>query len=140
MLIFFLSWFENMSISSKTKGQLEAEISVAMTQFEREHLGRGPKEARTFVIQDMILIRLKGVLTPAEEKLATERDGAQLIKQVRMRLIESSRPLLEQIITEKTGAAVVTLHTDISSVTGERIFVLSMNKNLEDELKKNFTG
>ena len=129
-----------MSISGKTKGQLEAEISVAMTQFERDHLGRGPKEARTFIVQDMILIRLKGVLTPAEEQLATERDGAQLIKQVRMRLIESSRPLLEQIIKERTGADVVTLHTDISSMTGERIFVLSMNKNLEDELKKNFTG
>lgn len=120
----------------KTKGQLEAEISAAITQFEREHLGRGPKEARTFIIQDMILIRLKGVLTPAEEKLATETDGAQLIKQVRMRLIESSRSLLEGIIQEKTGAEVMSLHTDISSRTGERVFVFCLNKNLEDELKK----
>ena len=128
-----------MTSLKKTKGQLEAEISVAMTQFERDHLGRGPKEARTFIIQDMILIRLKGILTPAEEKLATERDGAQLIKQVRMRLIESSRPQLEQIIKESAGAEVVTLHTDISSRTGERIFVLCMNKNLEDEFKKSFT-
>ena len=80
-----------MSGINKTKGQLEAEISNALTQFEREHPGRGPKEAKTFVIQDMLLIRLKGVLTPAEESLAREEDGATLIKQVRMRLIESSR-------------------------------------------------
>jgi uncharacterized protein YbcI len=126
-----------MNLVKKTKGQLEAEISTAVTQFERDHLGRGPKEARTFIIQDMILIRLKGVLTPAEEKLAADRDGAQLIKQVRLRLIESSRPLLEQIITEKTGAVVTTLHTDISSRTGERIFVLCLNKNLEEAVKKN---
>jgi uncharacterized protein YbcI len=90
-----------MSLLKKTKGQLEADISAAVTQFEREHLGRGPKESRTFIIQDMILIRLKGVLTPAEEQLAAEKDGAQLIKQVRMRLIESSRPLLEKIVKEK---------------------------------------
>lgn len=121
----------------KTKGQLEADISAAITQFEREHLGRGPKESRTFIIQDMILIRLKGVLTPAEEQLAAEKDGAQLIKQVRMRLIESSRTLLEKIIQEKTGAAVTSLHTDISSRTGERVLVLCLNKNLEEELKKN---
>ncbi len=121
----------------KTKGQLEADISTAVTQFEREHLGRGPKESRTFIVQDMILIRLKGVLTPAEEQLAAEKDGAQLIKQVRMRLIESSRSLLEKIIQEKTGAAVTSLHTDISSRTGERVFVLCLNKNLEEELKKN---
>lgn len=123
--------------AKKTKGQLEADISAAVTQFEREHLGRGPKESRTFIVQDMILIRLKGVLTPAEEQLAAEKDGAQLIKQVRMRLIESSRALLEKIIHEKTGAQVTSLHTDISSRTGERVFVLCLNKNLEDELKKN---
>lgn len=123
--------------STKTKGQLEADLSAAITQFEREYLGRGPREARSFIIQDMLLIRLKGVLTPAEERLASERDGAQIIKQVRMRLIESARPLLEQIIFDKTGAQVVTLHTDISSKNGERIFVFCLNKNLEEELHKN---
>ncbi|MCG3157208.1 MAG: hypothetical protein DKINENOH_03840 [bacterium] len=121
---------------TKTKGQLEADLSAAMTQFEREYLGRGPREARSFIIQDMVLVRLRGVLTPAEEKLASERDGAQLIKQVRMRLIESARSLLEQIVFEKTGAQVLTLHTDISSKTGERVFVLCLNKNLEEELRK----
>ncbi len=121
---------------TKTKGQLEADLSAAMTQFEREYLGRGPREARSFIIQDMVLVRLRGVLTPAEEKLASERDGAQLIKQVRMRLIESARSLLEQIVFEKTGAQVITLHTDISSKTGERVFVLCLDKNLEEELRK----
>lgn len=121
---------------AKTKGQLEAEISAAITQFEKDHLGRGPKEARTFIIQDMVLIRLKGVLTPAEEKLAKDGDGAQLIKQVRLRLIESSRPLLVQIIQEETGAQVTTVHTDISTRTGERVFVLGLNKNLEKELMR----
>jgi uncharacterized protein YbcI len=125
-----------MNLSNKTRGQLEAEISVAITQFEKEHLGRGPKEARAFIIQDMILVRLKGVLTPAEEMLAKNGSGAQLIKQVRLRLIEGSRPLLEQIIKDKTGARVISVHTDISTRTGERVFVLGLNKNLEDELKK----
>ena len=48
-----------------TIGQLESEISKAVTQFEREHLGRGPRETRTYIIQDIILVRLKGVLTPS---------------------------------------------------------------------------
>lgn len=125
-----------MNLPNKTKGQLEAEISVAITQFEKDHLGRGPKSARTFIIQDLVLIRLKGVLTPAEEKLAQDDSGAQLIKQIRMRLIEGSRSLLEQIIQDKTGAEVTSVHTDISTRTGERVFVLGLNKNLEDELKR----
>ncbi len=123
-------------MATTTKGQLEAEISNAFTQFEKDHLGRGPKEARAFIIQDLILIRLKGILTPAEEKLANEEGGAQLIKQVRMRLIETSRVILEQIISEKSGAKVMSVHADISTRTGERVFVLRLNKNLEDELRK----
>lgn len=127
-------------MQKKSKGQIEADLSAAITQFEREYLGRGPKESRSFIIQDMILVRLKGVLTPAEEKLALDKDGAQLIKQVRMRLIESARPMLEQLLLEKTGAEVISLHTDISSRTGERVFVFGLNKNLEEELKKNLAS
>ncbi|MCZ6818309.1 MAG: DUF2294 domain-containing protein [Calditrichaeota bacterium] len=120
---------------NKTKGQLESEISVAITLFEKEHLGRGPKESRTFIIQDMVLIRLKGVLTPAEEKLAKDEGGPQLIKQVRMRLIESSRSLLVKIIEDMTGAKITTVHTDISTRTGERVFIFGLDRNLENEFR-----
>ncbi len=120
---------------NKTKGQLEADISIAFTRFEKDQLGRGPKEAHTFIIHDMLLIRLKGVLTPAEVALAKDRDGAQLIKQTRMRLIESSRPLLEKIVRDTTGAKVTTIHTDISTRLGERIFVIGLDRDLESELR-----
>lgn len=123
-------------MSPKTKGQVEAEISAAITQFEKEHLGRGPNESKTFIVQDMVLIRLKGVLTPAEEQLATELEGARLIKQMRMRLIESSRSELVRIIEEKTGAQVTTVHADISTRTGERVFIFGLTLNLESELKR----
>jgi uncharacterized protein YbcI len=93
----------------KSKGQIEAEISNAITKFEKEHLGRGPIEANTYILDDMILIRLKGILTPAEERLATDNDGAQIIKQIRRRLIESSRPLLEDIISNITGEKIKSL-------------------------------
>jgi uncharacterized protein YbcI len=120
----------------KTKGQLEADISEEVTKFEKEHLGRGPKEVRTFIIQDMILVRLKGILSPAEEKLAKENDGIQLVKQIRRRLIESSRKVLENIIMEKSNAKVRTLHTDISSRTGERVIIFVMDRNIEEDFKQ----
>jgi len=123
-----------MNIKNKTKGQMEADISIAFTQFEKNQLGRGPKEAHTFIVHDMLLIRLKGVLTPAEVALAKDYEGAQLIKQTRMRLIESTRPLLEKIVLENTGVKMITLHTDISTRLGERIFVIGLEKNLEQEL------
>jgi uncharacterized protein YbcI len=121
-------------MNNSTKGALESQISNALTQFEKEHLGRGPKEARAFIIQDMVLVRLKGILTPAEENLASKEGGAHLIKDIRTRLIETSRPLLEKILKETTACDVISMHTDISSRNGERIFVFVLNKNLEKSL------
>lgn len=120
----------------QTKGQLEAQVAAAITQFEREHLGRGPHEVRTWIIQDLILVRLKGVLTPAEEKLARDPEGHRLIKEVRRQLLEGSRPILDEVIQQVTGMQVVTLHSDISIKTGERIIVLTLAEDLEAKLKR----
>ena len=112
-----------------TKGQIEAEIAEAIVKFEREYMGRGPEEARAYLVDDLIIVRLRGVLTPAERQLAKSEDAARgrsLIKQVRMELLEKGRPLLETLVQDITGQTVRSLHTDISTVTGERVFVFSL--------------
>ena len=114
---------------NKTKGQIEAEISEAIIKFEKEYMGRGPDETKTYIIDNMILIRLNRVLTPAEQQLARESGdtkGRSLIKEVRRELIEKARPLLDPMIEEITGTKVKSLHTDISTITGERIIVFTL--------------
>ncbi len=113
----------------KSRGEIEADISEAIVRFEREYMGRGPEEAKTHFVQDLIIVRLQGVLTPAEKQLSSSGPNGQgraLIKQVRMELIEKARPLLETLIQDITGQRVKSLHTDISTVTGERIVVFSL--------------
>src|SRR3990172_6189553 len=123
-------------MSQPTRGEVEASLANAIIQFEKDHLGRGPAEARVFIVEDMILVRLRGVLTPAEVKLAQTSEGHGLIKQVRRQLLEGSRPLLETIVLEKTGCQVLSLHTDISAKTGERIIVFTLAKNLGARLDR----
>lgn len=118
----------------RTRGQVEAEITAALTQFERDHLGRGPREARTTLLGDQVLVRLKGILTPAEQALARDPGGVELIKQMRSRLIESASPMLAQLVEEASGARVVSMHTDISTRTGERIFVFGVDRSLDEEM------
>ena len=123
----------------KTKGEIEAEISRAIVQFELDYMGRGPKEAATHVVEDMVLVRLKGVLTPAEQQLTETADGGELVKKMRSTLIEKARFLLYQVVGDITGGKIVDLHTDISTSTGERIFVFILERDLEKTLspKKN---
>jgi len=113
----------------KTRGAIEEEVSQAIVRFEKEYMGRGPLESRTFLVDDMILVRLKNVLTPAEHKLAASPDparGRDLIKQMRQQLIETGAPLLHATVGGIVGVPVRSMHTDISTRTGERVIVFSL--------------
>jgi len=113
----------------KKETPIEHQISDAIMNFEKEYMGRGPLETRTFVVENMIIVRLKGVLTKAELQLAntehTER-GRKLIKEMRIELIEKGRPLLDAVVESITGQKVISLHTDISTTTGERVILFTL--------------
>jgi uncharacterized protein YbcI len=118
----------------RTKGQVEAEISEAIIKFEKEYMGRGPTETKTHIIDDLVLVRLKGILTQAEYQLARTEDspkGRELIKQVRHELLERGRPLLEAVIHDLTGQKTVSMHTDISTLTGERVIIFTLESPAE---------
>lgn len=116
---------------TKNKVDAETEICQALIRFEKEFMGRGPLEIRSFIVEDMVLIRLKGVLTPAEIKLAEVEEGPRgryLLKQVRQELLERGRPLLEVAVRDILGVNVLSVHTDISTRTGERIIVFTLER------------
>ncbi len=116
---------------NKTRSQIESEVSEAIIRFEKEYMGRGPVETRTYLLEDMILVRLSNVLTKAELQLAKAADsvrGSDLIKEVRIQLLEKGRPLLEAVVEDVTGCKVVSLHTDISTVTGERVILFTLDR------------
>lgn len=117
----------------KSKVQIESEVSEAIIRFEKEYMGRGPGETRTYVFDDMILVRLSNVLTKAEHQLVKGSDsvrGRDLIKEIRIQLLEKGRPLLEAVVEDITDCKVVSLHTDISTVTGERVILFTLDRAL----------
>ncbi len=124
----------------KTKGEIEAAISEAMVGFEIDCMGHGPKEARSHIIEDLILVRLKGVLTPAEQQLAKRADGVELIKKMRSTLIESARVQLSTVISNVSGAKVVDILTDINTASGERMFIFILDANLGRDLPRKITA
>jgi uncharacterized protein YbcI len=113
----------------RTQGEIEAAICDGISRFEQEFMGRGPKDIRTYLMGDFIVIRLQGVLTAAEQHLVktlAADKGRDLLKQVRTHLIESARPLVEAMVQEITKTKVVSLHHDISTLTGEEVLLLTL--------------
>jgi uncharacterized protein YbcI len=113
----------------KTRGEIEAAIGEAISRFEQEYMGRGPKDIQTHLIGDLLLVRLQGVLTAAEQQLVKSlphEKGRDLLKQVRAHLIEMARPVMEAMVQEVTGVKVLSLHHDISTVTGEEVVFFTL--------------
>ncbi|TWT45304.1 hypothetical protein RAS1_17270 [Phycisphaerae bacterium RAS1] len=113
----------------KTQGEIEAAICQAISRFEQDYMGRGPKDIHAFLIGDLLVVRLQGVLTAAEQQLVgtlSAEKGRDLLKQVRTQLIETARPVLEPLVREITGIEVVSMHHDISTRTGEELVVFTL--------------
>jgi uncharacterized protein YbcI len=125
----------------KTQGEIEAAICAGVTRFEQDYMGRGPKDIHAHLLGDLLVVRLHGVLTAAEQQLVKSLaadKGRDLLKQVRTHLIETARPVMVTMVEEITGVEVMSLHHDISTTTGEEVvlFTLSSSPVLRDAKKK----
>lgn len=115
----------------KTQGEMEAAICQGMARFEQEYMGRGPKDIQAHLLGDILVVRLHGVLTAAEQQLVkthVPEKGRDLLKEVRTQLVEIARPVLETMVRDATGVGVVSLHHDISTSTGEEIVMFTLTE------------
>jgi uncharacterized protein YbcI len=126
----------------KTQGEIEAAICEEISRFEQEYMGRGPKDVRAYLLGDLVVVRLQGVLTVAEQQLIKAlpvEKGRDLLKQVRTHLVETARPVMEAMIQDITGVKVVSLHHDISTFSGEEVLLFTLAESpLFREIKKKF--
>ena len=124
----------------KSQGEIESAICDGISRFEQDYMGRGPKDIRTHLIGDLLMVRLRGVLTAAEQHLVESlpaEKGRDLLKQVRTHLIETARPVMEVLVQKVAGVNVLSLHHDISTVTGEEVVLFTLAESpLFRETKK----
>lgn len=114
---------------NKTQGEIEAAVCQGISRFEQDFMGRGPKEIHAHLINDLLVVRLQGVLTAAEQHLVRSlpaAKGRDLLKQVRTHLVEAARPLMEEMVEQATGVRVVSLHHDVSTATGEEVVLFTL--------------
>lgn len=123
-------------ITKLTKGQLEAKLSEAISRFEVEYMGRGPKNIRTYIINDMIVARLYGFLSPSEKKLTENIQGIELFKKMRASLFEGGRGYLEALLSEIIDVPIISTYSDVSAKTNEKIIVIVVDRNLEELVSK----
>ena len=116
----------------KTQGEIEAALCEGISRFEQDYMGRGPKDIHAHMLGDLLVVRLKGVLTAAEQHLVkslSAEKGRDLLKQVRTHLIETARSIMEAMVEKVTGVKVVSMHHDISTITGEEVVLFTLARS-----------
>jgi CheY-like chemotaxis protein/uncharacterized protein YbcI len=114
-----------------TQAESEAAICEGIIRFQEEYLGGGAEQIRVHLIKDLLVIRLLGALTVAERQLVkslSPERGRDLIKLTREQLLELARPMLESMVHEVVGVKVLSMHHDISTVTGEEVVLFSLTE------------
>jgi len=128
----------------KTQGEIESAIAEGMGQFEREYMGRGPRDVHAYLLNDLIVVRLKGVLTAAEQHLVKtlpSEKGKGLLKQVRSHLMDIARPTIGAMVEGISGAKVVSIFHDICTTTGDEVVLFTLDEPpLFRELKTNMSA
>ncbi len=120
---------ERFNSAIRTQVEIEAAVREGISRFEQDSRGRGPKNIHALLIGDLIVVRLHGVLTAAEQQLVKSlppEKGRTLLKLAWSHLIETARQLPEALIRNVTGVKVVSLHSDISTVTGEEVVLFTL--------------
>ena len=112
-----------------TQRECEAAICDGTIRFQEEYMGRKSELIRVHFIKDFLIVRAKGTLTRAERQLgrsSSPATGRDLIKQVRRQLLELARPMMESLVYEVVGVKVLSMHHDISTVTGEEVVLFTL--------------
>ena len=117
---------------SKTLTQSEsgAAICHGIIHFQKEYLGWTSEQIHIHFVDDLLVVRISGALTLAERQLAKSLSadrGRDFIKQTRKQLLKVARPMLESIVHEAAGCKVLSVHHDISTVTGEEVVLFTLD-------------
>ena len=115
---------------SLTQSESEAAVCEGIVRFQLEYLGWRSEQIVAHFIKDLLVARIRGALTLAERQLGKAQSpdkGRDLIKQSRKQLLELARPMLESLVHEVTAVKVLSMHHDISTVTGEEVILFTLS-------------
>jgi len=119
-------------MSGKSKQEIESEISKAMKRILKEQLGEDAKIVKTQIAGDTIIVRFKSILPPAERHMTRDQEGAKVMNELKEKLINEVKPLLEAMINKLINSEVIDIHSSFDAETDERIEVFTFDKNLEN--------
>ena len=107
-------------------GEIRAAISREMVRLQAEYYGKGPTRAKTYIVDDLVVVVLEETFTRAEKTLA-ERGEREAIQHIRRRFQQQMAEDFTSIVEQVTGRKVRAFlsETDIEQDVSVETFLLA---------------
>jgi uncharacterized protein YbcI len=110
----------------KALGEMRAMISKEIVRLQAEYYGKGPTKAKTYIVDDLVVVVLEESFTRAERTLA-ERGERDAIQQIRRRFQQHMADSFISVVEQATGRTVRVFvsDTDIDQDVSVETFLLA---------------
>jgi len=107
-------------------GPTQATISREIVRLQAEYYGKGPTKAKTYIVEDLVVVVLEETFTRAEKTLA-ERGEREAIEQVRRRFQRQMADKFTNVVEQATGRKVRVFmsETDVEHDVSVEMFLLA---------------
>ena len=86
-------------------GEVRAMISKEVVRLQAEYYGKGPTRAKTYIVEDLVVVVLEESFTRAEKTLA-ERGEKDAIEHIRRRFQQQMADDFSSVVEQATGRKV----------------------------------
>ena len=110
----------------KALGEMRAMISKEIVRLQAEYYGKGPTKAKTYIVDDLVVVVLEESFTRAEKTLA-ERGEREAIQHIRRRFQQAMADSFTSVVEQATGRKVRAFlsETDIAQDVSVETFLLA---------------
>jgi uncharacterized protein YbcI len=110
----------------KALGETRARISKEIVRLQSEYYGKGPTRAKTYIVDDLVVVVLEESFTRAEKTLV-ERGEREAIQQIRRRFQQQMADSFISIVEQATGRRVRVFlsETDVDQDVSVETFLLA---------------
>jgi uncharacterized protein YbcI len=86
-------------------GEMRATISNEIVRLQAEYYGKGPTRAKTYIVEDLVVVVLEESFTRAEKTLA-QRGEREAIEHIRRRFQQQMADEFTSVVEQATGRKV----------------------------------
>jgi uncharacterized protein YbcI len=125
------------------KLSMAQQVAQAARAFQQQRTGHAPKAVTVVLSEDTLVITLHGALTPAEQALAADPEGAAQVQNFHRQLFANASETLRQEIKRITGVNIREAVAEVETSTGAvvhaftsgtmvQVFLLAQHITAED--------